>query len=134
MAMGKALFDSSLPEAVDVHTDTMRLDEIREKLLKSRMEILAIASKVHKQIGLREASLDPDSAERATELENLDVLFAIDQESKVALRLITDAIKRIDAGTYGLCCDCGGEINVKRLRAIPYIDTCISCALEREAG
>jgi DnaK suppressor protein len=132
--MGKALIGSSLTEAVDVRTDAMRLEEIREKLFKSRVEILNIASKVHKQIGLREESLDPDSAERATELENLDVLFAIDQESKVALRLITDAIKRIDAGRYGLCSVCGCEINAKRLSAIPYIDSCISCALEREAG
>ena len=46
---------------------------------------------------------------------------------------ITNAIKRIDAGTYGLCSECGGEIEAKRLDAIPYIGTCISCALEKEA-
>ena len=109
-------------------------DDIREKLLKSRVQIHSIASKVHKQIGMREAALDPDSAERATELENLDVLFAIDQETQVALRLITDAIKRMDAGKYGLCEVCGSEIDAKRLGAIPYIDSCISCAREREAG
>jgi DnaK suppressor protein len=132
--MGNALFGSNLPEAVDVGVHAMHLDEIREKLLKSRVEILTIASKVHRQIGLREASLDQDSAERATELENLDVLFAIDQESKVALRLITDAIRRIDAGKYGLCSVCGREIDAKRLSALPYINTCISCALDSEAG
>jgi RNA polymerase-binding protein DksA len=127
--MGKMLF-----EVDGVRTDAMQLNEIRENLLKSRVEILTISSKVNKQIGLREAALDPDCAERATELENLDVLFAIDQESKIALRLITDAIRRIDAGTYGLCSVCGREIDARRLSAIPYIDTCISCAEEREAG
>ena len=131
--MGTAVFDSGLPEAVHVHVDAMHLDEVREKLLKSRMDMISIAAKVHKQIGLREVALDPDSAERATELENLDVLFAIDQESKIALRLITDAIRRIDNGTYGLCSECGSEIHAKRLSVIPYINTCIDCALQMEA-
>ena len=62
--MGKAQFGSSVLEAGDVHAEGKDVGEIREQLLKSRVEILSIASKVHKQIGLREASLDPDSAER----------------------------------------------------------------------
>jgi RNA polymerase-binding transcription factor DksA len=131
--MRKASFGSIVPEAADVR-GAMRLEDIREKLLKSRSDILTIATKVHKQTGLREASLGPDSAEDAIELESLDVLFAIDRESKVALRMITYAIERIDAGRYGLCGVCGCEIDAKRLSAIPYVDSCISCAPDGEAG
>jgi RNA polymerase-binding transcription factor DksA len=111
----------------------MDLSDVRGRLLENRDAILSIASKVHKQIGLRDAPLDPDSAERAVELENLDVLFAIDAETREALRLITDAIERVDAGKYGLCTVCGSSIDPQRLRAIPYVDTCIHCARQREA-
>jgi DnaK suppressor protein len=107
----------------------MKLGEVRGVLLENRDEILSIASRVHKQIGLRGGPFDPDSAERAIELENLDVLFAIDQETRTVLRLITNAIERIDAGKYGLCSVCGKEIEGRRLRAIPYIDTCVACRL-----
>lgn len=108
--------------------NNINLVDVRRKLLKSRDEILSIASKVHKQIGLREAPRDPDSAERAVELENIDVLFEIDRETRLQLRMINRAIERIDAGKYGICSECGGEIGSQRLHAIPYIDTCISCA------
>jgi RNA polymerase-binding transcription factor DksA len=108
--------------------------EIRRKLLKSRDEILSIASKVHKQIGLRDAPRDPDSAERAIELENLDVLFELDRETRYELRMINDAIERIDAGDYGTCSVCGSRIDSRRLCVIPYIDTCVSCALIAEQG
>jgi RNA polymerase-binding protein DksA len=112
--------------------NNINLVDVRRKLLKSRDEILSIASKVHKQIGLREAPRDPDSAERAIELQNIDVLFEIDRETRQELRLINHAIERIDAGKYGICSACGGEIGSPRLHAIPYIDTCISCASLRE--
>lgn len=121
--MGKALFG----------VDGDSVGEVRGRLLKNRDEILSIASRVHKQIGLRDAPYDADSAERAVEWENLDVLFAIDQETRQALRLITDAIERIDAGSYGFCSMCGREIDSKRLSAIPYIDTCITCARDKES-
>lgn len=128
--MEKAVGNSDVPQACDMRLDTLHLDQVREKLLKSRDEITTIAAKVHTQIGLREVPLDPNSAERAIELENLDVLHEIDQESKVALRLISRALKRIEAGTYGLCSECGGKIHAKRLSVIPYIDTCVDCAIE----
>ena len=114
--------------------NSLNIGDVRGKLLENREELLSIAAKVHKQIGLRDAPLDPDSAERAIELENLDVLFAIDQETRSALRLITDAIERIDAGNYGFCNVCGHQIDLKRIRAIPYIDTCITCALQTDGG
>jgi DnaK suppressor protein len=109
-------------------------DELRQKLLKRREEILSIAVKVNKQIGLRDSPRDPDSAERAIELENLDVLFEIDRETRYELRLINDAIERIENGRYGFCSACGDRIDLRRLNAIPNIDTCITCAQKKEGG
>ncbi|MDP8299312.1 MAG: TraR/DksA family transcriptional regulator [Candidatus Tantalella remota] len=48
------------------------------------------------------------------------------------LSLVEDALGRIAEGTYGKCCDCGDDINVERLRAVPYAKYCVPCQSNRE--
>lgn len=106
----------------------MTIEETREKLLHRRDEILAIVNAAERHIGHRSEPLDRDSGERALELENLDALFAIDRETRLELRQISDAIERIENGQYGFCDECGTAISAARLAALPYADTCIDCA------
>lgn len=40
---------------------------------------------------------------------------------------VVAAIERMDAGTYGVCVRCGGEIGAERLRAMPAASLCIAC-------
>jgi RNA polymerase-binding transcription factor DksA len=37
-------------------------------------------------------------------------------------------LKRIDAGTYGICERCGKPIEKARIKALPYVDLCIKDA------
>ncbi len=48
------------------------------------------------------------------------------------LHRIDDALARIDEGTFGLCEMCGGTIEIKRLKALPYAKMCIACQSESE--
>jgi RNA polymerase-binding protein DksA len=48
------------------------------------------------------------------------------------LRLIEEALERIEDATYGQCVSCDGKINIERLKAIPYTRLCIECARESE--
>jgi DnaK suppressor protein len=43
------------------------------------------------------------------------------------LREITDALHRIDQGTYGTCMECEQPISVKRLDAVPWARYCVTC-------
>jgi DnaK suppressor protein len=43
------------------------------------------------------------------------------------LREVTDALRRIDHGTYGVCAECEEEISVKRLDALPWARYCVTC-------
>ena len=52
-------------------------------------------------------------------------------EQKV-LFLIDEAIKRVGDGTYGSCLQCGKLIPGKRLKALPYAETCIDCQKKKE--
>jgi DnaK suppressor protein len=43
------------------------------------------------------------------------------------LRLVDQALDRIDGGEFGVCQECGEEISEKRLRAIPWATYCVHC-------
>lgn len=59
-----------------------------------------------------------------------DLSMQLDTEKK--LQLVRDALARLDNGTYGLCLDCGQEIDAARLEAIPYAPFCLNCQAKRE--
>ena len=48
------------------------------------------------------------------------------------LQQVDDALARLDNGTYGLCVNCGKEIDAARLTAIPYAPLCLDCQSKRE--
>ena len=48
------------------------------------------------------------------------------------IRMIDEALERIEENTFGKCVACDGKINIERLRAIPYARLCIECARESE--
>lgn len=43
------------------------------------------------------------------------------------LREISDALRRIDQGSYGTCMECEEPISVKRLAAVPWAKYCVTC-------
>jgi DnaK suppressor protein len=43
------------------------------------------------------------------------------------LREIADGLRRIDAGTYGVCMECEEPISPKRLDAVPWARYCVTC-------
>ncbi len=55
------------------------------------------------------------------------------QEQRTQLRLdqIVGALRRLDAGEYGLCGRCGEEIAPGRLHARPEAPFCVACAQRR---
>jgi DnaK suppressor protein len=48
----------------------------------------------------------------------------------VQLRLIEEALDRINSGDYGVCLSCEEEIPEKRLRALPWARYCVTCQEE----
>jgi len=46
---------------------------------------------------------------------------------------IGEALERMEQGEYGKCEDCGREIGLERLEALPYTTLCIECQREEEA-
>jgi DnaK suppressor protein len=47
---------------------------------------------------------------------------------------IEEAILRLDTGQFGICANCGEDIEVERLEAKPYASYCIKCKKKKEQG
>ena len=48
------------------------------------------------------------------------------------IEYLHEALQRIEAGTFGICRICEGEIGHARLEAVPTATQCISCKSKRE--
>lgn len=71
---------------------------------------------------------NPDSAERATEAENDEVLEEFGHVGSDELKALDAALQRIEAGTYGKCVKCGKPISEERLEVVPHTPFCKKCA------
>ncbi len=107
--------------------------EFFRKLLQERLEeILGEADKTRNDMTGAAAPF-PDPTDRASlETDRNFTLRIRDRERKLITK-IREALDRIDAGTYGYCEICGGEIAEKRLIARPVTTMCIACKSRQEA-
>lgn len=58
---------------------------------------------------------------------DLHTRTALIRSSQRALSQVTDALERMDRGTYGRCESCGSAIPAERLEALPHARSCASC-------
>lgn len=66
-------------------------------------------------------------AEAATDAEYREKQLRDTLKMREQLEEIQRARAALDAGTYGVCIDCGGEIPPGRLKALPDAKRCVPC-------
>jgi DnaK suppressor protein len=101
------------------------LRQVQQKLESEQREITAALDlELHPGEELAEGWQEIDSpAER--ELREVEYLHR--ERLIQRLRLIADALERIDEGSYGLCLECGKKIARKRLKNDPATALCLAC-------
>ena len=104
--------------------------EIRRVLIAKRGELASRLERIKRNIT---AGHSADSEEQAQELENVEVVDALGNETRRELSKIANALAQIDNETYGTCVNCDEEIPLARLQAYPLADLCIRCATAAEA-
>jgi DnaK suppressor protein len=63
----------------------------------------------------------------ATEVSESQRGQQLREREALHLGLIESALKRIEAGKFGLCRTCGQPIAPERLEALPWAQDCVSC-------
>jgi len=103
----------------------MKTAEIKRDLEDRRRGIERRLAAIERDLGKQ---LDADSADRAIETENDEVLMGMERSGREELKAISSALDRIDSGTYGRCVLCGADIGEQRLEALPFTPYCVECA------
>ena len=73
-----------------------------------------------------------DAEEQAVTDFAKDMEFALVQMKADTLSRIDAAMRRLEAGTYGECAECGTEIPAARLKALPFAVLCRDCQEQEE--
>ena len=77
--------------------------------------------------------MDPkDLADVAADDIDRKTLEALSSSDIRRLRLIGNALARMENGKYGICMSCATKIPKERLEAIPYAFMCIKCKTSDE--
>lgn len=117
-----------MPE--DDYMNAQQLEFFRRRLADLEKELRANADQT--TVNLRETTVVPDPADRATiEEEHALELRTRDRERKL-LKKVQAAIKRIDDGDYGFCEETGDPIGVARLMARPTATLSLEAQQRRE--
>lgn len=117
-----------MPE--DDYMTAQQLEFFRRRLTDLEKELRANADQT--TVNLRETTVVPDPADRATiEEEHALELRTRDRERKL-LKKVQAAIKRIDDGDYGYCEETGDPIGVARLMARPTATLSLEAQQRRE--
>ena len=118
--------------AVELPQD--QFQALRERLEKQRDEIL----NMYKQdLRAGQESADDgteDIVDRANNAYNRELMFSLSDTERNTLLQIENALRRMDEGTYGRCSNCGQNIAMPRLEALPWARFCVDCQEMAEKG
>ena len=98
--------------------------------IKSLLE--ADLKRLERQVAqkLGPVELDQTSVGRLSRMDalmNQGLAQASEMRAVEELRLVEDALERIENGTYGICNSCKRPIDVDRLKVLPEVRDCADC-------
>jgi RNA polymerase-binding transcription factor DksA len=106
--------------------------ELRAKFEADAQVLRERLRKIRGDLRQQNEPLSADFAEQAVELENSEVLAALEIKTQARLEYLETALQKMHDNTYGICVTCGDLIAEKRLDAIPEATRCLPCAQAAE--
>lgn len=101
-----------------------RQPDHRQILLERRREILANLGMKFDTIAVLGRVAEEDQAQLSHDEFIYLQMNSLDYEK---LRLVDEALDRLETGEYGICQRCEEPISPKRLQAIPWAKYCVQC-------
>ncbi|MDQ3235176.1 MAG: TraR/DksA family transcriptional regulator [Pseudobdellovibrionaceae bacterium] len=119
-----------------------KMNELRAMLVQRKEELQTIT--IQNEHALRE-QLAPDQddetqvdynhpADMVVGDNDYDKGINLIRRERAELALVSSALARMDQGHYGACEECGEDIPLARLQAIPYTKYCIDCKEDRDVA
>jgi DnaK suppressor protein len=73
-----------------------------------------------------------DTYDLASDERDREINFILNDREREKLHAIDEALQRIKDKTYGICESCEGEIQLGRLKVLPFTRLCVKCQEENE--
>jgi RNA polymerase-binding protein DksA len=103
-----------------------RPEALRSFLESERDRLQAVIAQIESEGG-KNLGYGNHMADDASEAYEQAKDLALRQNAEQLLVKVTNALERFEQGTYGLCEQCGTEIDPARLKALPYATLCLHC-------
>lgn len=108
-------------------------DELRRRMTERRRVLHETRESEQGELrALQSQDRDPEYEEGAQVKVADDVLTSLSETARREVMQIDAALGRMDEGGYGTCVDCGQEIPIDRLRALPFTLRCQEDEEQRE--
>lgn len=115
--------------------DARKLRKFRERLIEIKDSLLSSVQR-NEAYG-REANVEVetmDTGDKASSAYTKEFMFSRSNNDRLILKLIEEAVGRMEEGVYGDCINCGKPVEPKRLEAVPWTRYCIACQELEEQG
>lgn len=105
----------------------VRKPEVLRSFLESeRARLEAVIAQMDTEGGTN-LGLGNHMADDASEAFEQAKELALHRNAELLLKQVNEALERFQRGEYGLCVQCGNEIDPARLKALPYATLCLHC-------
>lgn len=105
-----------------------RFEQVRKMLIEQKQEILQKIRGKKDQLTKQSG----DFIDIATDSLEHELNYIFEEREREKLHNIDRALKRIKEGTYGECDECGDDIELERLLALPFARFCLDCKAKQE--
>src|SRR5215210_2700257 len=114
--------------------DKKKLKQYESRLIERRNQLLNMVERTEDYGREADREVSQDPADKASNSYTKELLFSQSTNERNTLKLIEEAIARVQDGSFGECLNCGEDIQPKRLDAIPWAPYCIKCQELQEQG
>jgi len=125
--------DKAADKATD-KLDKRTIARFRKLLLKEREEIIGDVKQSYESS--QEVGQDgiQDIGDEAANVYNKQILLTLNENERMRLKEVDEALDRIASKIYGTCEECGEPIGLKRLEVKPVAKYCVPCKTNLEKG
>jgi DnaK suppressor protein len=108
------------------------LKQAAETLLETKKQLLKeMQGRVKEETeGIKDEGRD--TYDLASDERDREINFILNDREREKLHAIDEALQRIKDKTYGICESCEGEIQLGRLKVLPFTRLCVKCQEEIE--
>lgn len=103
----------------------IKLSEVKEKLLQRKKELEEILNVLsHEKLTDDQVQ---DLGDQVSSATSETLRNSLQNSEFEEYNRVLSALESVEAGTYGVCIDCGQDISAKRLEHYPDATRCIEC-------